>query len=125
MPAEERVTDLLVSMTREEKIGQMTLVEKNSIVKEDIADLAIGTLLNSGGGYPKDSSPEVWLEMLTSFQEHALQRRLGIPFLFGVDAVHRHNNVIGAIIFPDNIGLGAVLNHALEDPSVTPRPSPS
>ncbi|UCG25473.1 MAG: glycoside hydrolase family 3 protein, partial [Chloroflexota bacterium] len=106
-PTEERVTDLLGRMTLEEKIGQMTLVEKNSIKKDDIADLALGALLSGGGGYPADNSPEGWLSMATDFQEYALQTRLGIPLLYGVDAVHGHNNVIGAVIFPHNIGLGA------------------
>jgi beta-glucosidase len=114
-PMEERVEDLLGRMTLEEKIGQMTLVEKNSINfrPEDITDLAIGALLSGGGGYPTDNSPEGWLEMVNGFQEYALQTRLGIPLLYGVDAVHGHNNVIGAVIFPHNIGLGATRNPEL------------
>ncbi len=114
-PTEERVEDLLGRMTLEEKIGQMTLVEKNSIDfrEEDITDLAIGALLSGGGGYPRDNSPEGWLEMVTGFQEYALQTRLGIPLLYGVDAVHGHNNVKGAVIFPHNIGLGATRNSEL------------
>ncbi len=112
-PTDERVDDLLGRMSVEEKIGQMTLVEKNSINKEDITDLAIGGLLSGGGGYPSNNSPEGWLEMVTGFQEYALQSRLGIPLLYGVDAVHGHNNVVEAVIFPHNIGLGATRNPEL------------
>ncbi len=103
----ERVEDLLARMTLAEKIGQMTLVEKNSIVPEDIATLGIGGLLSGGGGSPPENSPEAWAAMVTGFQEYALQSRLGVPLLYGVDAVHGHNNVHGAVIFPHNIGLGA------------------
>ena len=108
-----RVEDLLARMTLAEKIGQMTLVEKNSIQPNDITDLGIGALLSGGGGYPTTNTPEAWAEMVGAYQEEALQSRLGIPLLYGVDAVHGHNNVKGATIFPHNIGLGATRNPAL------------
>jgi beta-glucosidase len=107
LPVAERVEDLLARMTAEEKIGQMTLVEKNSIREEDITSRYIGGLLSGGGGYPTPNAPESWAAMVDGFQEYALATRLGIPLLYGVDAVHGHNNVIGAVIFPHNIGLGA------------------
>jgi beta-glucosidase len=107
LPTEERVEDLLSRMTLEEKIGQMTQVEKNSIRKEDITDLFIGSILSGGGGYPTPNDPEAWAGMVDGFQEFALKTRLGIPLIYGVDAVHGHGNVRGAVIFPHNIGLGA------------------
>jgi len=112
-PIADRVEDLLAQMTLAEKIGQMTLVEKNSIVDADIADLFIGGLLSGGGGYPEDNTPEGWADMVDGFQRGALESRLGIPLIYGVDAVHGHNNVKGAVIFPHNIGLGAANDPAL------------
>jgi beta-glucosidase len=103
-----RVRDLLSRMTLAEKLGQMTLVEKNSIRKEDIRIYSIGGLLSGGGGYPTPNTPESWANMVNEFQEYALQTRLAIPLLYGVDAVHGHAAVYGATVFPHNIGLGAV-----------------
>jgi beta-glucosidase len=107
---EERVDSLLAQMSLAEKIGQMTLVEKNSIVVEDIASCFIGGLLSGGGGYPTPNTPENWREMVDGFQKRALATRLAIPLIYGVDAVHGHNNMYGATIFPHNIGLGATRN---------------
>jgi len=107
LPIEDRVADLLGRMTLEEKIGQMTLAEKGSIVETDIAQRNIGGLLSGGGGYPEPNTPAAWAKMVNGFQEHASQSRLGIPLIYGVDAVHGHNNVYGAVIFPHNVGLGA------------------
>lgn len=100
-------------MTLAEKIGQMTLVEKDSILPTDITDLYIGALLSGGGGSPTPNTAEAWAAMVNAFQEHALATRLAIPLLYGVDAVHGHNNVKGATIFPHNIGLGAANDPAL------------
>ncbi|MGC8873467.1 MAG: glycoside hydrolase family 3 protein [Chloroflexia bacterium] len=107
LPVPERVEDLLARMTLEEKIGQMTLVEKGSIRPEEIGVRCIGALLSGGGSAPPVNSPEAWANMVNGFQEYALHSRLGIPLLYGVDAVHGHGNVYGATIFPHNIGLGA------------------
>jgi beta-glucosidase len=104
---EVRAADLLARMTLAEKIGQMTQVEKNSIKKEDIIAKAIGSLLSGGGGSPQPNTAEAWLAMVNEFQGYALRTRLGIPLIYGVDAVHGHNNVRGATIFPHNVGLGA------------------
>jgi beta-glucosidase len=106
-PIAERVEDLLSRMTLEEKIGQMTLVENQSIVDLDITDRFIGGILSGGGGYPRVNSPEGWVAMVGNYQEFALKTRLGIPIIYGSDGVHGHNNLKGATIFPHNIGLGA------------------
>lgn len=113
LPAAARAEDLLSRMTLAEKIGQMTLVEKNSIVAEDISALGIGALLSGGGGGPPGNRPEQWLKMVNEFQQEALESRLGIPMLYGVDAVHGHSNMYGAVLFPHNIGLGATGNAEL------------
>ena len=110
---EARVEDLLARMTLEEKIGQMTLVEKNSLSPQVVFDYFIGGVLSGGGGYPAQNTPAAWLGMVSAFQEAALDTRLGIPIIYGVDAVHGHNNVRGATIFPHNIGLGATRDAAL------------
>jgi beta-glucosidase len=105
---QDRAEELLAQMTLDEKIGQMTLVEKGSITGVDVTDQAIGGVLSGGGGYPRTgNTPEAWRDMVKEYQDAALQTRLGIPLLYGVDAVHGHNNVKGAVIFPHNIGLGA------------------
>lgn len=114
LPTAERVEDLLGRMTLEEKIGQMTLVEKNSIQPTAVTTYHIGGILSGGGGYPHDgNTPEKWAAMVDSYQEAALATPLGIPIIYGVDAVHGHNNLKNATIFPHNIGLGATRNPEL------------
>ena len=109
-PIPERVEDLLARMSLAEKIGQMTLIEKNSLGEGDVAEYYLGGVLSGGGGSPRDNTPEGWLEMVRAFQEEALTTPLAIPIIYGVDAVHGHNNVPGAVIFPHNVGLGATRN---------------
>jgi beta-glucosidase len=104
---EEQISDLIGKMTLEEKIGQMTQVEKKSICPEDVGKFFIGSVLSGGGGYPTNNSPSSWVQMVNSYQKYAMETRLAIPLIYGVDAVHGHNNCYGAVIFPHNIGLGA------------------
>ncbi len=104
---EERAEDLLERMTLAEKIGQMTLVEKGSITPDATEAYFIGGILSGGGGTPSKNTTEAWAEMVDAFQEAALSTRLEIPIIYGVDAVHGHNNLYGAVIYPHNIGLGA------------------
>jgi beta-glucosidase len=107
------IRDLLERMTLREKIGQMTQVEKNSIRPGDIREHCIGSILSGGGGNPEPNTPRAWRAMVSGFIDEALEHRLGIPLLYGVDAVHGHNNVVGATIFPHNIGLGATRDRDL------------
>ncbi len=106
-PVEERVADLLSRMTLEEKIGQMTQLEKGSVTPGDVRALSLGSVLSGGGGSPRPNTPAAWAGMIDGFQDEALSTRLGIPVLYGVDSVHGHNNLRNATIFPHNIGLGA------------------
>lgn len=103
----ERADDLLSRMTLAEKIGQMTLVEKNSLGNGAIGEWGLGALLSGGGGYFQPNTAESWAKNIRAYQDEALSTRLGIPLLYGSDAVHGHGNLKGAVIFPHNIGLGA------------------
>ena len=110
-PVEARIDDLLKRMTLEEKIGQMTQVEKDSIKPGDITKYFIGSILSGGGGSPKeDNTPQGWYAMVEGFQKEALATRLQIPIIYGVDAVHGHGNLQNATVFPHDIGLGAANN---------------
>jgi len=104
---EARVDNLLEQMTLAEKIGQMTQVEKDSIPPEDVTSYCIGSVLSGGGGNPYPNNLDIWRQMVQTYMEAALKTRLAIPLIYGVDAVHGHNNVVGATIFPHNVGLGA------------------
>lgn len=104
---DKRVQDLLTEMTLEEKIGQMTQVEKNSITAEDTTKYFIGSILSGGGGNPAPNNIVAWRKMVQEFMQASLETRLAIPMIYGSDAVHGHSNVVGATIFPHNIGLGA------------------
>lgn len=108
---EARVADLLSRMTTAEKVGQMALIEKNSVTDlNDIAKYGLGALLSGGGANPEPNTPEGWFQMVSLFQKHNQKTRLGIPLLYGVDAIHGHGSVAGATIFPHQIGLGATHN---------------
>ena len=111
---DERVRGLLSRMTLEEKIGQMTQPDQSFLVDEkDIEAYFLGSLLSGGDSDPKTNSLEDWTDMYDRYQSHALKTRLRIPILYGVDALHGHNNVVGAVVFPHNVGLGATRDAAL------------
>lgn len=99
---------VLARMTIEEKIGQMTQPDKNFLKSPDeIAKYSLGSVLSGGDSDPKSGNDLVsWTDMIDQYQSAALGSRLRIPLLYGVDAVHGHNNVIGATVFPHNIALG-------------------
>ena len=94
-------------MTLLEKIGQMAQVDVNSLREGAVRQFGIGSVLSGGGGNPTPNNPEAWAGMVHRVQSEALESRLGIPLLYGVDAIHGHNNLRGATIFPHNVGLGA------------------
>jgi len=105
---DERVHDLLTRMTLAEKVGQMTQPDHSYLKPaSDIATYFVGSVLSGGSSEPPVNTPEGWASMYDQFQSIALGTRLGIPIIYGIDAVHGHNNVIGATMFPHNIGLGA------------------
>ncbi|XP_027335133.1 uncharacterized protein LOC113849425 isoform X2 [Abrus precatorius] len=107
-PIEARVKDLLYRMTLKEKIAQMAQIERTVVTPSAIRDLSIGSILSAGGSAPFENAlSSDWADMVDGFQKLALQSRLGIPLIYGIDAVHGNNSVYGATIFPHNVGLGA------------------
>jgi len=111
LSTEVRVADLLNRMTAAEKIGQLALVEKNSVSDlNDIAQYGLGALMSPGNGKPDDNTPAGWLAMVNNFQSYSQKTRLAIPLLYGTDANHGLGAAIGATIFPHFIGLGASHN---------------
>ncbi|MDP5273977.1 beta-glucosidase family protein [Chengkuizengella axinellae] len=125
-PIDVRVEDLLSRMTLEEKAGQMTQVNVTKLqgssewdagplndewLVKTFKDYHVGSVLSGGGTTPVSNEPKLWAEMTNEIQKSAIENsRLGIPIIYGVDAVHGHNNVIGATIFPHNLGLAASRN---------------
>ncbi|OHB61026.1 MAG: beta-glucosidase, partial [Planctomycetes bacterium GWF2_42_9] len=105
---DKQAKELLSKMTLEEKIGQMTQAENCKLKNEtDIQKYYLGSILSGGDGDPENgNSLEAWTDLYDRCQKQALQTRLAIPILYGIDALHGHNNVLGAVIFPHNIGLG-------------------
>lgn len=135
-PIGVRIKDLMKRMTLAEKIGQMTQIERKVASPQVMKDYFIGktqeylyclslnslswrimtaelkfssgSVLSGGGSVPApQASAEAWVSMVNDIQNGALSTRLGIPMLYGIDAIHGHNNVYNATIFPHNIGLGA------------------
>ncbi|BCJ74274.1 hypothetical protein CS0771_38180 [Catellatospora sp. IY07-71] len=107
LPVATRVADLMSRLTLDEKLGQMTQAERASVSNSDITQYRLGSVLSGGGSAPGSNNATGWADMTDGFQNAALATPLGIPLLYGADAVHGHNNVVGATIFPHNIGLGA------------------
>jgi len=103
-----QIAPIVASMSLDEKVGQMTQPDHEFITDPaDVATLFVGSVLSGGGSDPRTNSVEDWTAMYETYQSQALKTRLKIPLLYGVDAVHGHNNVVGAVVFPHNVGLGA------------------
>ena len=114
-PVGARVADLLSRMTMDEKIGQMVQADLACVAnREDIETYGFGSMLSGGNSKPLgENNPQNWLDAVNDLQSWALKTRLKIPLIYGIDAVHGHNDVIGATIFPHHIGMGATHNPAL------------
>ena len=117
-PTEERVVNLIESMSVEEKVAQMFMVEIGSITPEEVEKFKIGAILNGGGSFPykkKDHIVEDWVKLADEYFLASIKNRdkARIPIIWGTDAVHGHNNLKGATLFPHNIGLGATRNPEL------------
>ena len=106
---DSQVDALLAQMTLDEKIVQMVQVDSGALKdKADVKKYFLGSVLSGGNSDPADgNSVQAWLGFVTEFQNQSLQTRLKIPLLYGIDAVHGHNNVDGAVVFPHHIGMGA------------------
>lgn len=109
---ERRIARIVAGMTLEQKIGQMTQPDVRNITPEEVTRYYIGSVLNGGGAWPdmkKDASVADWAAYSAQFHDAAMRTDMAvkIPLIWGTDAVHGHNNVRGATLFPHNIGLGA------------------
>ncbi|KAG8376862.1 hypothetical protein BUALT_Bualt09G0108000 [Buddleja alternifolia] len=103
-PISHRIKDLMSRMTLEEKIGQMTQIDRLVASSEVVKNYYIGSILSGGGSIPSPmASAKTWIDMVNDFQKGALSTRLKIPIIYGIDAVHGHNNVYKATIFPHNV----------------------
>ncbi len=113
---EGRIADLLSKLTLEEKVGQVIQADIGSVTPSDVKKYNLGSVLNGGNSAPggdNRTTPQAWLALADEFWDASIDTSdggLGIPVLWGTDAVHGHNNIIGATIFPHNIGLGAANN---------------
>lgn len=113
---EQAIDELLAKMTLEQKIAQMIQPEIRDITVEDMRTYGFGSYLNGGGAFPNDdkyATPADWIALAESMYQASMDdsiNGISIPTMWGTDAVHGHNNVIGATIFPHNIGLGAANN---------------
>ena len=111
---DQQVAALLAQMTLDEKIGQMVQADLNCVTnRADIQKYGFGSMLSGGDSKPPENTPAGWLATCNELQSWALKTRLKIPLIYGIDAVHGHNDVIGTVIFPHHIGLGATRNARL------------
>ena len=116
---EKAVTELLAKMSLEEKVGQVIQPSITAVTPNEVRSYHIGSVLNGGGGWPGDvrkATPADWLKMADAFYEASMDTTDGsnaIPVMWGADAVHGHNNIVGATLFPHNVGLGATRNPEL------------
>ena len=110
---EARIATLLAGMTLEQKVGQLIQADIDSITPDELRHFPLGSILNGGNSGPgnDDLAPaSEWLAAADRFYDASMDAARGphpIPTLWGIDAVHGHNNIIGATLFPHNIGLGA------------------
>ncbi|KAF5179531.1 Beta-glucosidase [Thalictrum thalictroides] len=113
-PLNTRIQDLMKRMTLKEKIGQMMQIERRVVTGDVLNKYFIGSVLNEAGSAPAPkASAKAWVNMVNELQKVSLSTRLGIPMLYGIDAVHGHNTVYKATIFPHNIGLGVTRDPVL------------
>ncbi|RSZ57231.1 glycoside hydrolase family 3 protein [Massilia atriviolacea] len=115
---ESAIAAIVAGMSLAEKVGQMTQPEIKSITPEQVRQYYIGSVLNGGGSFPgnnKLAAPADWLKLADAYWKASMatDAKVRIPVIWGTDAVHGHNNVFGATMFPHNIGLGAANDPAL------------
>ena len=112
-PVELRIQEIMKDLTLEQKVGQMVQGEIKWVKPSDVTKYHLGSILNGGGSFPnknKNSTMQDWLSLADDYylaSQDTSGGGAGIPIVWGTDAVHGHNNVVGATLFPHNIGLGA------------------
>ncbi|KAL0390714.1 UNVERIFIED_CONTAM: Indole-3-acetaldehyde oxidase, partial [Sesamum calycinum] len=113
-PLNMRIKDLMRRMSLEEKIGQMTQIERTLASPRIVKKYFVGSVISAGGSPPPPkASAEDWVNMVNDLQRGALSTRLGIPMIYGIDAIHGHNFVYKATVFPHNVGLGVTRDPVL------------
>ena len=116
---EKKVSEMLATMTVKQKVAQIVQPEIRDVTVEDMREYGFGSYLNGGGSFPnnnKHATPDEWIALAEAMYQASIDDSLDgstIPTMWGTDAVHGHNNVIGATLFPHNIGLGAMRDPAL------------
>ena len=116
---EERVSELLGRMTLQEKVGQVIQADILSATPEQVHEYHLGSVLNGGDSAPGNdnrTSPDAWLQLADAYWDASTDTSdggVGIPVIWGTDAVHGHSNIVGATIFPHNIGLGMAHDPAM------------
>ncbi|MCD0277747.1 exo 1,3/1,4-beta-D-glucan glucohydrolase [Xanthomonas melonis] len=116
---EQRISDVMAKMSVEEKVAQTVQGDIASMTPDDVRKYRIGSVLaggNSDPGGKYNASPAEWLKLADAFYEASMDTSKGgnaIPIIFGIDAVHGQSNIVGATLFPHNIGLGATRNPEL------------
>jgi|WetSurMetagenome_2_1015567.scaffolds.fasta_scaffold00027_9 beta-glucosidase len=110
---ESKVDSILRLMTLDEKIGQMAQGEFRNLSGTEVKTYMLGAVFSGGGGVPPDNTNNGWQNLFDGFQQQALSTRLKIPIIYGIDAVHGHSNLKGAVIFPHNIAMGSTQDTAL------------
>lgn len=122
---DRNVKELLSKMTLEEKVGQMTQVTIQAVsavrgtaeqahrldpakLEEAIVKYHVGSILNV---YDVAHPLDYWHEVITQIQDVATQKtRLGIPIIYGIDAIHGANYTREATLFPQSIAMAAARN---------------
>jgi beta-glucosidase len=112
-PVDARVEDLLGRMTLDEKVAQMVQPDQQSLPAVDVSGSALGSVLNKANSISETNSLADWTNIPAAYLQEALQSRLGIPLIYGIDSMHGFGHLNGATIFPHNIGLGATRDPAL------------
>ena len=113
---ERKINALMATMTLEEKVGQTVQGDIDSITPDDLRKYRLGSILAGGGSDPGrkyNAAPKAWLDLADAFWEASMDTSRGgkaIPVIWGIDAVHGQSNIVGATLFPHNIGLGATRN---------------
>jgi beta-glucosidase len=116
---EARIINLVSRMSLEQKVGQIIQADLGSVTPDDVYKYHLGSVLNGGNSAPGGrqwAPPQDWLAEADKFYAASVRRHGNLPVIpitWGSDAVHGHNNVTGATLFPHNIGLGAMRNPAL------------
>lgn len=128
---EQRIAALISQMSVEEKVGQVIQADIGSVTPAEVREYHLGSVLNGGNSAPggdNRTTPDAWVALADKFWLASTDKsdgRTGIPALWGTDAVHGHNNIVGATLFPHNIGLGAANNadlmHEIEGSAIGPK----